>query len=129
MNDLLLVTADREFRRFVKESLGGLPVRVLEDCGTAQRAMELFRDARPKLMLVDLFLPESSGIDVIKAIKKLDDHVTTILAARMRTRTLKERAFRIGADDVIMYPFSAATLQDTILHRLDNLKEAEVHFT
>jgi hypothetical protein len=66
---------------------------------------------------------------LIKTIKKLDDMVTMILLARMRTRILKERAFRTGADDVVEWPCAANTLKDIVLHRLDNLKEAEVHFS
>ncbi|MCA1481566.1 hypothetical protein, partial [Bradyrhizobium sp. NBAIM08] len=61
MTELLLITADKELRRFAKAALESLPIRVLADCPSAHQAMEIFRKERPKLMLVDLFLPESSG--------------------------------------------------------------------
>lgn len=128
MTDLLLVTTDKELRRFVKDALEGVAVRFLDDFSSGHKAMEAFREHRPKLMLVDLFLPENNGIDVLKTIKKLDDTVTVILLSRVQTRLLKERAFRTGADDVVIYPCEPAMIIETVRHRLDNLKEAEVHF-
>jgi DNA-binding response OmpR family regulator len=129
VTELLLVTADPELRRFVKAALDGIPVRFQEDCNDAHRAMELFRDQRARYIILDLFLPESSGVEIIKTIKKLDDKVTFILLSRMTNRSLKERAFRSGADDILPYPCSSEMLKETMLHRLDNPKVEEIRFT
>lgn len=125
MTTVLVITADKELRKFVHASLEDLPLRFLDDCGTSREAIEAFRDERPKLVLVDLFLPESSGIEIVKTMKKLDDKMTIVLLSRMRTRTIKDRAFRTGADDVLVYPMGSATLRDVALHRLECMKLAE----
>lgn len=127
MTNALLITADRELRRFVREALDELPVKLLRDCETHRDAIEVFREERPKLVLVDLFISESSGIDIVKTMKKLDDKMTIILLSRLRTRTVKDRAFRTGADDVLVYPMSPEILRDATLHRLETMKLAEAH--
>jgi DNA-binding response OmpR family regulator len=127
MSAILLVTADKELARVVKAALRNTNARVTAECGTLKAATDEMTKNPPAMAVVDLFLPEFSGLDVIKSLRRANEGCQIVLLTRVRTRTLIERAFRQGAQDVLTYPVSEDILRDTILHRLKSqpLQEAE----
>jgi len=46
--------------------------RVCGECGTAREAVDLFRQLRPTITLLDLRLPDGYGVEAIKAIRQID---------------------------------------------------------
>lgn len=68
-------------------------------------AIELTRSRRPDLILLDLMLPDVSGLDVCRRIRKLTPVPIIMLTARGEE---DERIFglRLGADDYVVKPFS-----------------------
>ncbi|HEY8278175.1 MAG TPA: response regulator [Bdellovibrionota bacterium] len=118
MSGVLLVTADKEVSRLVKLAIRDTPARLTHEAHTATTAIEAFAQLSPRIVIVDLFLPESSGLDVLSRLHKVSDKCIFILLTRIQTRDTLERAFRMGAHDVLAYPLKIETLKDTILHRL-----------
>ncbi|MBD0348132.1 MAG: response regulator transcription factor [Thermoleophilia bacterium] len=73
---------------------------------TAAEALELARRLRPDLVLLDVMLPDASGFDVCRELRRESEVPIIMLTAR------GEEADRIvglelGADDYIVKPFSA----------------------
>lgn len=130
MNAISIMTMNtsQEVQNFVKTALMGLPIKVLPSCATVKDAYALYGKEQPQIAIVDLFIPGSSGVDIVKSLRKMNDSIVIILLNRTNTKALVERAFRMGANDVLPYPLEKETLKDTVLHRLKNFKEAEVHF-
>jgi DNA-binding response OmpR family regulator len=127
MIQAVVITRDKELLEIVRESAEGLPMKLAE-CRSLKTAIELFRTEPSRLVILDLFLGETSGLDAIKTLKKMDDSLAIILLSRMSTRGILERAFRFGAGDVIIYPFQPETLKATLMHRLGGLDEQMVVF-
>lgn len=126
MNNAIIVSADPELRRLVRESVDGLPLKVVGDCANLKAAMELFRETAIQMVFVDLFQRDSSGLDVIKSLKKIDDTLVCILLSRVQGRGLKDRAFRFGANDIVEYPVDREVLRQTVQHRLAGLADANM---
>ena len=113
---------------------------ILEDhgfdvCGDARNgveAVELAREHRPDLILIDLNLPELDGVEATRRI--LDERDVPIVALTGYARgDLIERAVEAGAVDHVTKPFSEAGLVDTLrtvlaAHRLDAEREANDHY-
>jgi two-component system, OmpR family, response regulator RegX3 len=77
-----------------------------EIAGTAEEALDKGRRLAPDLVLLDLMLPDGSGFDVCRELRRTSDVPIVMLTAR------GEEADRIvglemGADDYVVKPFSA----------------------
>lgn len=72
---------------------------------TAEEGMRTFRLVRPDLCVLDIMLPNRSGFDLCRAIRK--EHKTPIIFLTARgSETDKVRGFDLGADDYMVKPFS-----------------------
>src|SRR5918998_6060348 len=86
-------------------------------CVRGDRAMELFRDYRPDVVLLDLMLPGKDGIDVCREIRAESDVPIVMLTAKTDTVDVV-LGLESGADDYITKPFSAKELVARIRARL-----------
>lgn len=120
MSNIMLITGDKEINRVVKRCLRETPVRVTTECDSAKTAQDLYAKAAAPLVVIDMFIPETSGLEMIKSLKKINENCLFVMLTRLRTRSVIERAFRFGAHDVLVYPVSPDVLRDTILHRLED---------
>lgn len=128
MIPIFTISRDRELRKFIKKSLENEQVKVLHECSSLKDAIDKYRNDQVPIMLVDMFMPDSSGIEIIKQLKKMNENLITILLCRMSNSALIEKAFRFGADDILILPISSDTLRDTVLHRIRNVRVTEVVF-
>lgn len=77
--------------------------------GSGREALELFSRDRPDLVILDLGLPDMSGLDVCRHLRELADTPILILSARGAERD-KVAALDLGADDYITKPFGPEEL-------------------
>jgi len=122
---IMLVTADKEMARWVKSALKDTAVKVAAECSSSKAAGEEIAKGQIDMVILDLFLPESSGLEILKNLKKINDKCVCLILSRMRTRMLLERSLRLGAQDVLLYPLSAETFRDTVIHRATRLISVE----
>ncbi|MDP9330888.1 MAG: response regulator transcription factor [Actinomycetota bacterium] len=74
-----------------------------------RRALERFRSERPALVILDLMLPEMSGLDVCRAIRAESD-VPIIVVTAKDSEADKVTGLELGADDYVTKPFSVREL-------------------
>ena len=84
----------------------GFSVTVATD---GRRALELLRAERPSLVILDLMLPEMSGLDVCRAIRA-DSAVPIIMVTAKDSEADKVTGLELGADDYVTKPFSVREL-------------------
>jgi len=75
----------------------------LVSSGTAAVASVV--DARPDLVLLDVNLPDLSGLDVCRAIRRQPGHIPVILLTGRDTREDQVAGFEALADDYVTKPF------------------------
>src|SRR2546422_3060631 len=73
------------------------------------QALERFRAEGPKLVILDLMLPEMSGLDVCRAIRAESD-VPIIMVTAKDSEADKVAGLELGADDYVTKPFSVREL-------------------
>jgi two-component system response regulator RegX3 len=84
----------------------GFQVSVVAD---GRRALERFRADRPALVILDLMLPQLSGLDVCRAIREESDAPIVIVTAKDEEAD-KVAGLELGADDYVTKPFSVREL-------------------
>lgn len=107
MRKVLLVDDDPFVRRLVALTLNNQQYAILES-DVGECALEITRREHPSLMLLDLVLPDMSGIEVCKQIKadpQLCETVVLVLTAQTSPARL-ETCRSVGADYVLTKPFS-----------------------
>ena len=77
--------------------------------GEPDEALRLVEEERPELVLLDLMLPETDGIELMKDILDVADVPVIFLSAYGREE-LVARAFDAGAADYVIKPFSPTEL-------------------
>lgn len=100
---ILVIDDEFQITRVLKRSLGAhrYDVRTASD---GESGLDLFRDFHPDLVITDLSMPEMSGIEVCRAIRRLSSVPIIILSVRGEEQT-KVEALDAGADDYITKPF------------------------
>jgi DNA-binding response OmpR family regulator len=76
---------------------------------TGQQGLRLSRQQAPDLVVLDVVLPDLSGFDVLRAIRRVSE-VPVLMLAGQPTETDHVRSLDLGADAYIPKPFSILTL-------------------
>jgi two-component system, OmpR family, response regulator RegX3 len=76
---------------------------------TAASALEQARDKRPDLVLLDVMLPDGSGFDVARELRR-NSRVPIIMLTARGEEADRVAGLELGADDYVVKPFSAREL-------------------
>jgi DNA-binding response OmpR family regulator len=96
----ILETVERKLR---KEGYSTFTAESAED------GLRLFKALKPDLMLVDVMLPQRSGFDLCRAVRKTSKVPVIFLTARS-SEDDRVMGLEMGGDDYIVKPFSLAEL-------------------
>lgn len=108
-NQQLLIVDDNQTNlSFVRAMLEGQGINI-DFAMTGQEALKLASNSRYQLILMDIQLPDISGVEVTKRIRQLRHHQQTIILAFTGHALPEEAAsFRLaGMDDVMIKPLDA----------------------
>lgn len=108
MSRVLVVDDDPGIVKLVRAYLeqAGFGVLAAHD---GKKAMQIARNEKPDLIILDLMLPEMDGWDVCRALRKESDVPVIMLTARVE-ETDKLVGLELGADDYVTKPFSPREL-------------------
>jgi DNA-binding response OmpR family regulator len=93
-----------------------------------RQALELFRRRKPDLVLLDVMLPEKSGYEVCREIRKEDPRVPILMLTAKGEELDRIAGLELGADDYIVKPFGVGELLARIraaFRRVHSRVEAE----
>src|SRR4028119_771749 len=89
---------------------------------TGAEALRMSRKLRPDLILLDIMLPEESGIEVCERIRERDQGVMIVMITAKDAEEDKVRGFEAGADDYVTKPFG---MKELVARINANLKRGE----
>ncbi|SDK13043.1 response regulator [Nonomuraea jiangxiensis] len=118
MSDTRVLVVDDDFMvaRIHSGYVSRVPgFRVVSVAHNGADALAAVAESRPDLVLLDIYLPDMSGLDVLKALTGVD--VLMISAAR-DVPTVRE-AMRGGAVNYLIKPFTAAALSERLRQYAD----------
>lgn len=95
--------------------------------GDGQRGIELHRQWKPDLILLDIMLPKVSGTAVLSAVRRFSE-TPIIMVTAMGDDTDKLGALRYGADDYVVKPYNpneVVARVHAVLRRVNRRDEQE----
>jgi two-component system OmpR family response regulator len=105
---VLLVEDDETLQSAVHYNLAKEGYNVLT-ASDGERAMELAREHRPKVVILDIMLPRMDGLEVCRMLRREMTSPILMLTARDREMD-KVVGLELGADDYMTKPFSMREL-------------------
>ncbi len=105
---ILVVDDDPRMLRFVRDALSEAGYAPLVT-GTPQDLPRIIRTERPRLVLLDLILPDADGIELMRQVPELADLPVIFISAYRRDETVA-KALESGAADYLVKPFSPTEL-------------------
>jgi two-component system response regulator MprA len=105
---VLIVDDEPGIVDFVQLGLGHEGFTVLT-AGDAATGLEVIRQGRPDLVILDVGLPDGDGFDLLRRIRSESDVPVIMLTARGELDD-RVRGLELGADDYIAKPFHLAEL-------------------
>jgi CheY-like chemotaxis protein len=125
----ILVAEDNEINQFLMEQIlrgTGYSYRLVAD---GKQAVEAWREDRPRLILMDVSMPEMSGEEATMAIRKAEGdsgpHVPIVAVTAHALRGDRDRCFEAGMDDYISKPVSSEGVIAMIDRWIDGTAEQE----
>ena len=105
---------------------------VVGEAHTGRRALELVRELRPDLLLLDIYLPDMSGLDVLRTLREPGQpHIDVIAVTAAKDVGTLRTAIHGGVIHYLVKPFFFDTLRErleayaALRKRLDRLSEPE----
>lgn len=105
---ILVVDDEPNLREAVAENLEAEGFSVVV-AGDGREALTRFRETRPDLIVLDLMLPELSGVEVCRIIRA-ESPVPILMLTAKNSEVDKVVGLELGADDYVTKPFSAREL-------------------
>ncbi len=108
MANILLVEDDQTINSSLKYYLERESFNI-EEASNIQMALDLLKQKKYDLLLLDVTLPDGNGFEYFNIIKKIQD-VPVIFLTALDDEINVIQGFELGADDYITKPFRAAEL-------------------
>jgi two-component system KDP operon response regulator KdpE len=105
---ILLIEDEPQMRRFLRAALGGHDYHLVE-AATAKEGLAHAAGRNPDVILLDLGLPDTDGLEVTRQLREWSRTPIIVLSARGREQD-KVAALDLGADDYLTKPFGVEEL-------------------
>ena len=106
---VMVVDDDPDFSRFTQKLLTDQGMRVVL-AGSKAEGLEAFERERPTCVILDIFLPDGSGVDLIRPIRAHSSSVPIIMVSAQGDVDEVVRAMKEGASDYVKKPFQGEEL-------------------
>ena len=118
-NPKILICDDEEgIRESLKLILGDHYNLVTVDSGSM--ALEVLSHSQDiKVMLLDIKMPKTNGLDVLQEIKKKFPHVKIIMVTGYKSVETAAEAARLGASGYIVKPFKSQEILETVRKNIE----------
>src|SRR5262245_30229615 len=126
MNKLRVIIADdeRPAREFLKSVLAEFEnVELIGEAENGDEAVELIKESKPDLALLDLQMPEATGLEVVKLLRK---NLLPLVAFVTAYDEYAVQAFEVNAVDYLLKPVEKARLGVTLQRASERLEKEEL---
>jgi nitrogen regulation protein NR(I) len=119
MAHLLLIDDDPALIPKLMRQVFPGPAHRVEVAGTGSEGLERVRAIPPDVILLDLRLPDQSGLDVYQQIRRVDARIPVIFVTMAKTADAAIEAMRQGAYDYLFKPLDPHQLRRVVGEALE----------
>ncbi|WLR57493.1 response regulator [Mesobacillus subterraneus] len=111
----ILIVDDAKFMRITLTNiLKKANHEIVGEAENGREAVKLYRELKPDLVTMDITMPEMSGLDAVKEIKKDFKDAKIIMCSAMGQQKMVVDAIEAGAKDFIVKPFDDSQVVDSV---------------
>jgi two-component system, chemotaxis family, chemotaxis protein CheY len=115
----ILIVDDATFMRMMlKDILVKNGYEVIGEAGNGEEAVQKYKELNPDLVLLDITMPEKSGIEALKEIKEFDANAKVVMCSAMGQQSKVMEARELGSVDFVVKPFQAGRVLEAISNAL-----------
>ena len=119
MADILVIDDDAQMRRLMARILGAAGHVVIE-AADGRAGLNLFRAARPGLVITDILMPEQEGIETIRIIAREAPDIPILAISGSPGPGFLRMATSLGARAKLPKPFGAGELLAAVAELLES---------
>jgi two-component system response regulator FixJ len=91
--------------------------------GSAREFIDSMRRGLPECLIVDVHMPEFSGLDLQRYLNRIDQKIPTIVITAFDDAGIRERSAASGAKVFLTKPLHGPTLIDAIMNAMDSRED------
>lgn len=111
----ILIVDDAAFMRMMlKDIITKNGYEVAGEAENGAKAVEMYKELKPDLVMMDITMPEMDGIQAVREIKKIDPQAKIIMCSAMGQQAMVIESIQAGARDFIVKPFQAERIVEAI---------------
>ena len=103
---VMIVDDELFFRQMLRDILAEAGFTVVAEATNGVEAVAMYREHRPEITIMDIFMPEENGVAAIKEIVAFDKNAKVLIYTGVGFDEDAEVALQAGAMDVILKSFS-----------------------
>ena len=119
----ILLIVDDEFG--VRESLKMVfykDFRLME-ADSVEAAIPIVLGSRPDIVLLDVLMPKTDGIEALRRIKEIEPACEVIMLTGVNSQQLSSKALNSGAFDFVAKPFDVVDLREKVARALQKIQQ------
>jgi DNA-binding NtrC family response regulator len=118
MSRILVIDDDRSVRHLISKAFEDTDVAVLS-AATAEEGLRLLKESQFDAVLLDILLPEISGLDLFERIRSTDGKLPVIFITSLSSSETAIKAMTLGAFDYLLKPLDLARIRDLVRQALE----------
>src|SRR5262245_8502187 len=118
MADVLIIDDEPELLREKVCQVFPAPEHRVESASTGADGIQRVADAAPDVVLLDLRLPDQTGLEVLTSLRRIDARIPVLLVTSARSADAAIEAMRLGAYDYLLKPLDLHVLDRAVSEAL-----------
>ena len=86
-----------------------------------KEVLSILEKEKPQIVLLDILMPQMSGLELLKKIREKDTKVKIIMVSVADEPANVEESFKLGANDFIKKPFTTDYLEEVVMGKIQEL--------
>jgi len=126
MIKILIIDDEREICESIKKPFEYLGFTTFI-ATTEKKALNVFRQKNPRIIFLDILMPDSDGLELLQKFKKMDPRVIVIMVTAKGDTETRDRAIELGADEFMSKPFEIDDLRSVAMEKIGRLLDKGGH--
>lgn len=122
MNTVVIVEDSHVMHQIYRAALTNSSFKIVGEAMDGKMALTVIQRHQPSIVILDLVIPELSGIDVLKQLSQISPNSKTIVITSVEDSKILQQVKNLGAVFVLQKPFK----KDQLLHTLSLLAEPKI---
>lgn len=111
----VFIVEDNSLTRFtIKTAIEKIKHNVIGEAGSFSEAIKKLEELKPDILLLDIILPDKSGLEVLKSFRKINSTTKVIVITALEEDLLDDELKKEGANFILRKPFSVEELEKAI---------------